>query len=142
MHGAIAYRLRVLYFFAMFCKCPRDICRLLSMLADRKNEHAFTCIKKKSKTVREQPSRICKNSNSELNCEPAIGQHRTTNPKCAKTYTDDKFWMKPAFVYTKRVLSSHCRGSIRNILSHAAISGNIFQLAFWSLSDVSYEEEC
>ena len=42
-------------------------------------------------TVREQPPRLCKNNNSKINCESAIGQHLLTIPECAKTYTDDNF---------------------------------------------------
>ena len=50
-----------------------------------------TSIRKKSNTIREQPPRLCKNNNAEINCESAIGQHLITNPECAKTYTDDNF---------------------------------------------------
>ena len=46
---------------------------------------------KKSNTAREQPPRICKKNNSNINCESAIGQHLIANPKCAKTYTEDNF---------------------------------------------------
>ena len=45
----------------------------------------------KSNTAREQPPRMYKRSNSEINCESAIGQHLITNPESAKTYTDDNF---------------------------------------------------
>ena len=38
-----------------------------------------------------QPPRLCKNNNSKITCESAIGQHLLTNPECAKTYTDDNF---------------------------------------------------
>ena len=48
-------------------------------------------IRKKSNTLREQPPRICKKSNSKINCESAIGQHLIANPEFAKTYTDDNF---------------------------------------------------
>ena len=34
---------------------------------------------------------FCKNNNSKINCESAIGQHLLTNPECVKTYTDDNF---------------------------------------------------
>ena len=54
-------------------------------------QHVPTSIRKKSNTVREQPPRLCKNNNSKINCESAIGQHLLTNPECAKTYTDDNF---------------------------------------------------
>ena len=60
-----------------------------------------TSIRKKSNTVREQPPRLCKNNNSKINCESAIGQHLLMNPECAKTYTDDNFWIigqgRPSF---------------------------------------------
>ena len=32
---------------------------------------------------------LVKNSNSKMKSDSAIGQHLITNPKCAKTYTDD-----------------------------------------------------
>ena len=50
-----------------------------------------TSIRKKSNTVREQPPRLCKNNNSKINCESAIGQHLLTSAECSKTYTDDNF---------------------------------------------------
>ena len=36
---------------------------------------------------------MCKNISSTTKCESAIGQHLITNPECAKTYTDDNFWI-------------------------------------------------
>ena len=63
----------------------------LMLVADRIKQHVPTSIRKKSNTVREQPPRLCKNNNSKINCESAIGQHLLTNPECAKTYTDDNF---------------------------------------------------
>ena len=36
---------------------------------------------------------MCKNISSIINCESAIGQYLITNPECAKTYTDDNFWI-------------------------------------------------
>ena len=45
----------------------------------------------KNITTREEPPRMCKNSNSKMKSDSAIGQHLITNPECAKTYTDDKF---------------------------------------------------
>ena len=54
-------------------------------------QHVPTSIRKKSNTVREQPPRLCKNNNSKINCEWAIGQHQLMNPECAKPYTDDNF---------------------------------------------------
>ena len=43
----------------------------------------------KNTIIREQPSRMYKNSNSKMKNDSAIGQHLITNPECAKTYTDD-----------------------------------------------------
>ena len=60
-------------------------------LADRMKQHATTSTRKKSGTVREQPPRMCKNNNSKINCESAIGKYLITNPECAKTYTEDNF---------------------------------------------------
>ena len=65
--------------------------RTTQRLVDRIKQHVPTSIRKKCNTVREQPPRLCKNNNSKINCESAIGQHLLTNPECAKTYTDDNF---------------------------------------------------
>ena len=43
----------------------------------------------KNTTTIEQPPRLCKNSNSKVKSDSAIGQHLIKNPGCAKTYTDD-----------------------------------------------------
>ena len=80
----------VVYEFS--CRCEaRYVGRTTQRLADRIKQHVPTSIRKKSNTVREQPPRLCKNNNSKINCESAIGQHLLTNPECAKTYTDDTF---------------------------------------------------
>ena len=50
-------------------------------------------IGKKNTTIREQPPRTCKNCNSKMKSESAIGQHLIKNPECAKTYTDDNIWI-------------------------------------------------
>ena len=63
----------------------------MQRLADRIEQHVPMSTTKKSDTVREQPPRMCTNTNSKLNCESAIGQHFITNPECARTYTDDNF---------------------------------------------------
>ena len=42
-------------------------------------------------TIREQPPRMCKNSNSKMKSDSAIGQHLIKNPECAKTCSDDNF---------------------------------------------------
>ena len=65
----------------------------MQRLADRIKQHVPTSIRKKSNTVREQPPRLCKNNNSKIDFESAIGQHLITNPECAKTYMDDNFWI-------------------------------------------------
>ena len=71
--------------------CNRIVGRTTQRLADRIKQHVPTSIRKKSNTVREQPPRLCKNNNSKINCESAIGEHLLMNPECAKTYTDDNF---------------------------------------------------
>ena len=74
------------------CRCEaRYVGRATRILADRIKQHVHTSIRKKSNTVREQPPRLCKNINSKINCESAIGQHPLANPECTKTYTDDNF---------------------------------------------------
>ena len=83
--------LTVLLFFLMLVYFSRYVGRTTQRLADRIKQHVPTSIRKKSNTVREQPPRLCKNNNSKINCESAIGQHLLTNPECAKTYTDDNF---------------------------------------------------
>ena len=30
---------------------------------------------------------------TKIDCESVIGQHLIANPECAKTYTDDNFWI-------------------------------------------------
>ena len=40
--------------------------------------------------MREQPPRMCKNSNPKMKFDLAMG-HLIKNPECAKTYTDDNF---------------------------------------------------
>ena len=74
------------------CRCEaRYVGCTIQRLADRIKQHVPTCIRKKSNTVREQPSRLHKNNNSKIICESAIGKHLLTNPESAKTYTDDNF---------------------------------------------------
>ena len=68
-----------------------DVKLAMQRLADRVKQHVPTSIRKKSSTVREQPPRMCKNTNSKVNCQSAIGQHLITNPECAKTYRDANF---------------------------------------------------
>ena len=74
------------------CRCEaRYIGRNTQRLADRIKQHVPTSIRKKSSTVREQPSRVYKDTHSKSNCDSVIGKHLTTNPKCIKTYSDDNF---------------------------------------------------
>ena len=80
----------VVYEFS--CRCQaRYVERTTQRLADRIKQHVPASIRKKSNTVREQPSRLCKKNNSKINCESAIGQYLIANPECAKTYTDHNF---------------------------------------------------
>ena len=80
----------VVYEFS--CRCEaRYVGRTTQRLADRIKQHVPTSIRTKNTTTREQPPRTCKNSNSKMKSESAIGQHLLTNPECAKTYTDDNF---------------------------------------------------
>ena len=64
--------------------------RTTQRLADRIKQHVPTSIRTKNTTTREQPPRMCKNSNSKMKNDSAIG-HLITNPDCAKTYTNDNF---------------------------------------------------
>ena len=80
----------VVYEFS--CRCEaRYVGRITQRLADRIKQHVPTSIRTKTTTTREQPPRTCKNSNSKMKSDSAIGQHLITNPECAKTYTDDNF---------------------------------------------------
>ena len=80
----------VVYEFSYQCEA-RYVGSTAQRLADRIKQRVPTSIRKKTNTVREQPPRLCKNNNSKINCESAIGQHLLTYPECAKTYTDDNF---------------------------------------------------
>ena len=78
--------------YELSCRCEaRDVGRPTQSLADRLKQHVPTSIWKKSYSAREQQPRICKNNESRINCESAIGQHLIANPECAKTHTDDNF---------------------------------------------------
>ena len=80
----------VVYEFS--CRCEaRYVGRTTQRLADRIKQHIPTSIRKKNTTIREQPPRMCKNSNSKMKSDSAIGQHLIKNPECAKTYSDDNF---------------------------------------------------
>ena len=65
----------------------------MQRLADRIKQHVPTSIRTKNTTTREQPPRMCKNSNSKMKSDSAIGQHLITNPESSKTYTDDNVWI-------------------------------------------------
>ena len=80
----------VVYEFSYRCEV-RYVGRTTQRLADRIKQHVPTSIRKKSNTVRKQLPRLCKNNNSKIICESAIGQHLLMNPECAKTYTDNNF---------------------------------------------------
>jgi len=80
------------YEFSYRCEA-RYVGRTTQRLADRIKQHVPISIRKKSNTVREQPPSICKKNNYKNNCESAIGQHLIENPECAKTYTDNNFWI-------------------------------------------------
>ena len=45
----------------------------------RIKQYVPTSIRKKINTVKEQPPRLCKNNNSKINCQSAVGQHLITN---------------------------------------------------------------
>ena len=78
--------------YEFLCRCEaRYVGRTTQRLADRIKQHVPTSIRKKTNTLREQPPRTCKGSNSKIKCDSAIGQHLIQNPECAKTYTDDNF---------------------------------------------------
>jgi len=64
----------------------RYVWRTMNRLADRIKQNVPTSTRKKGNTIREQPPRMCKNNNSKINYESAIGQNPITNPECAKTY--------------------------------------------------------
>ena len=73
----------VVYEFS--CRCEaRYVGSTTQRLADRIKQHVPTSIMTKNTITREQPSRICKNSNSKMKSYSAIGQHLTTIPECGK----------------------------------------------------------
>ena len=58
----------VVYEFS--CRCnARYVGRTTQRLADRIKQHVPTSIRKKGNTIRKQPPRICKTSNSEIKCK-------------------------------------------------------------------------
>ena len=80
----------VVYEFS--CRCEaRYVGRTTQRLADRLKQHVPTSIRTKNTIIGEQPPRMCKNSNSKMKSDSAIGQHLIANPERAKTYTDDNF---------------------------------------------------
>ena len=86
------YGFSIALFLGRGLLCPMaDSQLVLELLFWQRRGGCSLSIRKKSNTVREQPPRLCKNNNSKINCESAIGQHLLTNPECAKIYTDDNF---------------------------------------------------
>ena len=80
----------VVYEFS--CRCEaRYVGRTTQRLADRIKQHVPTSIRTKNTITGKQPPRMCKNSNSKMKSDLAIGQHLITDPECAKTYTDNNF---------------------------------------------------
>ena len=79
----------VVYEFS--CRCEAQyVGRTKQRLADRIKEHVPKRIGKKNNTMREQPPRVCKNSNLNMQCDSAIG-HLIKNPECTKTLLSD-YW--------------------------------------------------
>ena len=78
--------------YELSCRCEaRYVGRTTERLAGRIKQYVPTSIRKKNIAIREQPPRMCKNSNSKMKSDSAIGQHLIKNPECAKTYSDDNF---------------------------------------------------
>ena len=75
----------VVYEFS--CRCEAwYVGRTTQKLVDRIKQHVPTSIRTKNTIVREQPPRMCKNSNSKMKSDSAIGQHLTQNaPKHIQT---------------------------------------------------------
>ena len=66
---------KVCLVYKFSCQCEaRYIGRTTQRLADR-IKHVPTSIRKKNNTKREEPPRMCKNSNPKMKCDSAIGQH-------------------------------------------------------------------
>ena len=65
------------------------------MLGHQQTVHTETRLKstKQDIIIGEQPPRMSKYSNSKIKSDSAIGQHLIKNPECAKTYSDDNFWI-------------------------------------------------
>ena len=80
----------VVYEFSCLCEALYVGCTM-RRLADRIKQHVPISIRTKNTTTREQPRRMCKNSNSKMKSDSAIGQDLISNPECAKTYIDDNF---------------------------------------------------
>ena len=75
----------VVYEFSCRCEAQYVGCTT-QRLADRIKQHVPTSIRAKITRIREQPPRMCKNSNSKMKSDTAVG-HLITNPECARTYT-------------------------------------------------------
>ena len=81
----------VVYELSFRCE-TRYVGRTTQRLADRIKQHVPTSIRTKNIAMREQPPCMCKNSNSKMKSDSAIGQHLIKNPECAKIYSDHTVW--------------------------------------------------
>ena len=69
----------------------RYVGRTTQTIADRITQHVPTSIRTKNTLLREEPPRMCKNSNSKMESDSSIGHYLIKNPECAITYSDDNF---------------------------------------------------
>ena len=92
LNSLLVLLLQLVYEFLCQCEAQYVGCTT-QRLVDRIKLHVPMSIRKKSNTAREQPPHICRNNKSKINCESATGQHLIANPECAKTYTDENFWI-------------------------------------------------
>ena len=79
----------VVYEFSYRCEA-RYVGRTTQRL-DRIKQHVPMSIRTKNTITREQPPRMCKNSNSKMKSDSAIGQHLIKTPECTQTYSDNNF---------------------------------------------------
>ena len=76
--------------YEFLCRCEAwYVGRTTHRLSDRIKLHVPLSIRRKITTIREQPPRMCKNSNSKMKSDSAIRQHLIKNPECTKTHSDD-----------------------------------------------------
>ena len=75
--------------YEFLCRCgTRYVGRTTQRPSDRL-KHVSASIWTKITTIREP--RMCKNSNSKMKSDSAIGQHLIKNLECTKTYSDENF---------------------------------------------------